>query len=77
MAVYTHAYTATHIYTHTQRVALIKLRYFICYGVGQVYINLPFPKPVSSNINKTPRMNMVSHQATTNNKNPNSFSRGR
>lgn len=77
MAVYTHAYTATHIYTHTQRVALTKLRYFICCGVGQVYINLLFPKPVSSNINKKPRMNMVSHQTTTNNRNPNSFSRGR
>lgn len=70
--------TQPHIYTHIQRVALIKLRYFIFVTwVGQVYINLPFPKPVSSNINKTPRMNMVSHQTTTNNRNPNSFSRGR
>lgn len=47
MAVYIHTYTAIHIYTHTQRAALIKLRYFICYGVVQVYINLPFPKPYS------------------------------
>lgn len=45
MAVYTHTYTATHMYTQT--VALIKVRYFICYGVGQVDTNLPFPKPYS------------------------------
>lgn len=44
MAVYIHTYTATHIYTHTQRAALIKLKYFLCYGVVQ---DLPFPKPYS------------------------------
>lgn len=37
MAVYTHAYTATHIYTHTQRVALIKLRFHLLRGWASLH----------------------------------------
>lgn len=64
MAVHTNTYTATHIYTHTQIVALIIEISFVL-GLVKFTLNHYSPKPITSNINKMPRMNIVSHYQTT------------
>lgn len=64
MAVHTNTYTATHIYTHTQIVALIIEISFVL-GLVKFTLNCYSPKPITSNINKMPRMNIVSHYQTT------------
>lgn len=63
MAVYTNTYTATHIYTHTQIVALIIEITFVL-GLDKFTLNCYSPRPKTSNINRMPRMDIVPHYQT-------------
>lgn len=67
--------TQPHIYTHTQIVAHIIDISFVL-GLGKFTLNYCSPNPVTSNINRMPKINVISYQTTYTEKSKQQFSSG-
>lgn len=60
-----HKNTQPHIYTHIHKKVALIIEISFVLGLGKFTLNCYSPRPTTSNINKLPRMNIVSHYQTT------------